>query len=301
MPTSIISAVLQSKEASIDKDGVQRYVHAYLVEASNGDASESLVGSVLPAWGTVHPDDPIAIAKGVSARQRKDDLCFWDCEVSYDTAQDRTDAGTRTPGSLSPPTERGRNGNQTAPNSRPWVYKWGSRHRTVHLMQDRSATPKDVVNAAGQPFDGGLEVPVVNPTLHITGYKLIGAVVPGAKIIRFVDKVNDSEWMGFSFGTARCTEYSETTQYEHGMFFWQIDVTVEFQFQGWNPVRVLNAGTRYRLSNTKPLQPILDRQGNPVTSPVPLKADGSGPINAEDAPNYLSFTAYESADFSALI
>jgi len=301
VPTTILDYVLQSKEASIDKDGVQRYVHSWLVEASDVDATEIQVGAVLPSWGTVHPDDPIAIVKGVSAKQRKEDLCFWDCEVQYDTAQDRTDAGTRTPGSMSEPASRGGNSNQAAPNLRPWVYKWGSRHRTVHLTQDRSATPKDVVNAAGQPFDGGLEVPVVNPTLHITGYKLIGAVTPGAKIIRFADKVNDSLWMGFSFGTARCTEYSETTQYEHGMFFWQIDVTIEFQFSGWNPIKVLNAGTMYRLSNIKPLQPIKDRHGNPVTHPVPLKADGSGPLNAEDAPNYLSFTAYASEDFSQLI
>ncbi len=315
MPT--LTSSLQSETGTIDKMGVRGYVREYIVVCDTPDPTTAQVAAVLPVWGALHPDDPHARVKSASVKQRGPGAYQWDGTVNYDTAQDVTDRGTVRQGGTGTPDSAGGNSNQVAPNLRPWVFKWGARHRSEHFLQDRDGT--DARNAAGQFFDGGLELPVCNPTLTITGYKLID---PGggplslslgardiAKIRDYVDHVNDAPYLAWLAGEARCTEYALTTQYEFGLFYWQVDVTIEFQRGGWNPIKVLNAGTFTKgdystvtHSYGKP-KPITIR-GVPITHPTPLSADGTralNPADPADVPNYINFTGYESTDFEFII
>lgn len=305
MPITI-SSTLQTESASVDEKGGRQYRRSYLIETDDALATAVQVGAVLPAWGTAHPDDANARCIRVSAEQRKGDPLHWDGEAEWTTQHLQSDRGTRAQNAATPPTSPGGNSTQTAPNLRPWVWSWSGTKRTEHVFQDRTPAifngPLPVVNAAGQPFDTGLEIPRNNALLHITAYKAYEAVSPGVKIFAYLDAVNDKPWLGAAKYEARVVEYKETTVYEQGVWFWEIQVGIEFQRGGWNPVKILNAGTMKKKSSLDPkLVPILDRHGNPVTAPVPLKADGTDVLEPTGTPNYIEFFAYDMADFTFLI
>lgn len=305
MASVILGVDLITETASLGPKGVYAYSREYLVEASGEDATVLQVGAVLPAWGSAHPSDPYALAKTVSATQRRGELCYWDCRVDWDTAPDDNQYSR-----------------QIYPTLRPYVYKWGARHRTKYFQQDRRSDlaggPRDVVNAAKQLLGGGLELPVANPTLTITGIKAVDPgsdeldLAPGQrdeqKISDYVDKVNDATFRYvWPAGWARCTEYALSSIHEFGTYFWEFSVTIEFQEGGWNPVKLLNAGTvvlgKYDPGTHTygPPKPAKYADGKIPGGPVPLSADGTRVLRQDEAPNYLEFTGYEYADFLYLI
>lgn len=307
---------LQKVTANIDRQGVQRYTREYLVEAYDDvtedpviDASEVDVGAALPfVWGEVHPEDANARVRSVTVTQAED-LMYWNATIEWDTSQDVTDRQTRdasdpfsTPSSLSsPPADPGGNSNQAAPAGRPWVVKYSGRNRTVYLQRDRLSA--DVKTTAGQFFDPGLPVEETNPVIHITAYRAIGGGFnPDSKVEAFQNKVNDAPFMGWADGLVKCIAYQASSEYENQAFFWKIEMEFEVKLDGWNPVVLLNAGTMVKKSNTSDeLIPIVTN-GGPVTSPVPLAADGvRTAVQASEAPNYLEFTGYATADFSQLL
>ncbi len=92
---------------------------------------------------------------------------------------------------------------------------------------------------------------------------------------------------------------------------------MEFDEDGWNPIRVVDAGVLERYLANPPgvpilpgqeqfkLRPILDHTGQPATHPVPLNGlGGKLDVQIGDAPNdlvYLEFQGYLIADFRKLL
>mgnify|MGYP003612427028 CR=1 FL=1 len=288
------------REGGIDEKGVRRYTRTFQVITDDYTLGPGLVATLVPTLlyepynlGTGEAD-LYAILKRKDARPVEGQLGIWEVICEYDSAPlDFGTQGGSSPGAGSAP---GAGNNQVAPNLRPWVIKCGSNKGTKFLQKDVNNV--DVVASNGQPFDPPLEVPTAFPTLQITAYK---ATFAFATILIYTNAINSDAWQGFAPRRLRCIEYTATTQYDNGAFFWQIDLTLEYNPDAdWNPVKVLDAGTVYKESMSKPPQPILDSTGNPVTAPVPLNGAGM-PLNAGAALVYLDFTAYREVAFAGII
>lgn len=160
----------------------------------------------------------------------------------------------------------------------------------------------------GQPFDPPPEIPCSNLLISITAFKAL-TWSAGAKILAYQDSVNDaalamvinpSNTAIFPAKTVRCTEYGVSNHQENGIYCWQVDLVLEYRVTPWNPVQLLDAGTVYKKSSILPPQPILDKQGNPINSPVPLNGAGAV-LNASAAFSYIDFLAYYEKNFAAIL
>lgn len=298
-----------SRSGAIDDKGVRTYTRVFRVITSNPGDGPLLITAQVPFvlyetynLGPGNDLDLAAILKRVDTQPEDVLAGIWQVTMTYDTAQNAVDKGTVQPGTTDTPPgggsgTPGTGNNQTPPDQRPWTLRWGSVQTDRLLVKDLSEEEAPVVNSAGQPFDPPISLPSANTTLSITGFTAVG---DGSKIKRYMNKVNEHAFLGWDPGEARCTQYQLTSVYENGAFFWQVDVTIEFKDGGWNPVEVLDAGTLYKKSASLPLQPILDRAGNPVTAPVPLNGFGE-PLTAGADPVYLEFQGYATVDFANLI
>ncbi len=329
-------------EGGINEKGERHYVRSFQVTSSNPLDGAARITRAIPytlyeAYPFAGEEDPYAILKSVDSRPT-DCLGVWDVTLNYDSAQNRIDRGASQPGKGADgtqqprpgqtPSEAGQGSNEKSPENRPWVIKWTGVKTTKLLQVDRSpgmaaaveiipvegplANPivvnhpatkgKPVVNSAGQPFDPPLEVPDWHAVVHITAFFPIANY---RNIRKYLGKVNKSPWMGWPKGCAVCTGYSITSVYEQGKWFWEVQIEVEFNDEGWNPVKVLDCGTMYIDADigreARKLRPIVDPvTGQPVTHPVPLNGFGQ-PLKAGEPFVYLKFQGYDEADFRNIL
>jgi hypothetical protein len=281
-----------SREGNIDEKGIRYYTRTFQVLTDNFQEGPGIVAAYVPvnlyaSYVTPTETDLYAILKKKTARQIEPGQ--WEVVCEYDSAPFDTgnQSGSSTPGGAN---------NQVAPTSRPWILRFGSNKGTKLLTKDLNNV--EVVASNGQPFDPPLEVPTAYPTIQITAYK---ATFSFSSITLYTNAINSDAWQGFAPRKLRCIEYAATTQYDNGAYFWQLDVTIEVHPDGfWNPVEILDAGTVYLETGSKPPQPILDSTGNPVSSPVPLNGAGQ-PLNAGGSLQYIPFAAYREVPFAAII
>jgi len=186
----------------------------------------------------------------------------------------------------------------------PWMarpdVRWGTTERELACMRDRDGAP--ILNAAGQPFDPPLTIP--ESVLTATVVRVEQSFDP-ATAIGYKDRLNDAEWYGWPAESVRCMSI-ESEPFTDGDWGLLHRTTYVFGFRppvvagsdkvfpGW-AVAVLNAG-KMQLVGTK-LVKIYDQDMQPVTEPVPLRADGTWDVAS--APVYLSFNLYKTADFEA--
>lgn len=310
MPT--LTARLKSRSGGIDADGHRSYTMVYQVESDSLNVEPDIVEDAVGiAYYAPYPTDLAARLKRKTVSQEGSELYFHQVVLEYDTRPSAADAGTVTPGEPgSAPAEAGANAGQTPPNLRPWVLKWGSVQSERPLESDLDGNA--VTNSANQKFDPPIMIPVAMTTLSITAFRL---QAQSDKIQRFLNKVNSRTFLGYPKYHARCTDYQITSQYEQGAYYWQVDVTITFKEpgsvvgpdSGWNPVRVLDAGTAEYSDpdgSGRKYRSIVDAMGQPVSQPVPLNGDGekaTPAFLADNGPVYLKFRAYKEDDFAQLI
>lgn len=108
----------------------------------------------------------------------------------------------------------------------------------------------------------------------------------------FMDHVNQGQFLGFEPGVAKLVAFDgEEIENQDGNN-WNISIEIHFRSDGWKR-RILDQGYREFTGvddDGKPKYPaILDENGEPVRSPVPL--DGNGRVKQKNAP--ASFLLYE--------
>lgn len=288
-----------SNTSTISDKGERGYTRKYLVRMVNLDDRPPALWSAIPiARNSAYPTDSGAVA--ISASVDFVELGIY--EVTFTYTSKPYDKGNVS----GDPTQTDQS--TTTPTSRPWVVKFGSTHGTRLLTKD-VITGLPVVNSAGQPFDPTVEIPTSNMTISITTYKDFNTFDPIAKILTYQDAINDTATLFvvspatttvFPARTLRCTEYNPTSQTENGVTYWQVDLTVEYKKDGWNPIDIVNAGTVYIDSMSKPPQPILDKTGAPISTPIPLDAAGHV-LNAGAALVYKSFSGYYERNFGLIL
>lgn len=287
---------------TVDNKGQREYTRRFLVQMANlSDSPPSVWGTgfaVIPRYSS-HPGDAAALAVSLDCEPHGSDIGWYDVSVHYTSKP--FDEGNQT----------GNPANTDAsvtPTSRPWVIQFGATHGTRLLTKD-VITGAALTNSAGQPFDPPPEIPSSNLTITVTAYKDFNTFDPVSKVLTYQDAINDAALLMlvspvttavFPAKTLRCNEYKFGSHSENGATYWQVDLTLEYKPTGWNPIQLLDCGMVYQKSLSLPPQPILDAQGNPVTSPVPL--DGSGqPLAAGGALVYRSFSGYYERNFATIL
>lgn len=120
----------------------------------------------------------------------------------------------------------------------------------------------------------------------------------------FMDTVNSGQFLGFAPGVAKLVAFDgEEIENEDGNN-WNISIEIHFRTKGprWNR-RILDQGYRRVIGTaedgTLDTRAILDGEGEPIRSPMPL--DGNGRPKQREAPaSYLLFEVLESTNFDLL-
>lgn len=284
---------------SFDK-GIRSYTRIWQVFTSDTTLGPGQICSVAPgtlyeSWVHGTEVDNWALLKKKSAKQMgsQDGGFLWLVTCEYDSEVLDQGQGGDTPSGSSPADN-----NNTQPDLRLPSWEFSSNKTTKLFVQDPN-TGDPVTNSAGQPFDPPVEVPEYRTTIKVTMFKTIGSDNK-ANVVAYCGKVNSGAWYGFAPGTVLCTDYQLTSQFEQGGWWWHKSVSFEVNLEGWNPIKILDAGTVYFESMSKPPQPILDKSGNPITSPVPLNGAGM-PLMAGQDPVYREYSPYIPVDFSAIL
>ena len=170
------------------------------------------------------------------------------------------------------------------------------------MVQDRNG--EMILNAAGQPFDGGVPVAVrmgvATATRNITaaGYNKNTVLATSGKL-------NSVAYLGAAIGTLQ-VDITAEEKYEGSYHFWAETYTFAYDPEGWQP-KPMNAGFFYRDAYD-----VLTRIRNedlgdtadptaPVQEPEPLTTLG-GLLPIADRPslcNFITVDAYDSTAFAA--
>lgn len=183
---------------------------------------------------------------------------------------------------------------------------WTSEDVEFAVTHDRDAKP--ILNKAGDPFDPPLTIPVTVPVAVVS--RVEKSFNPDW-ILLYKNRVNHAPWLGWSSESVLIRDITgERTRDPDWGVLWNVTYTFAFKPSvtvmtgdgekvvqpGWAE-RVLNAGLRQKVSGK--LEAILSANGAPVSSPVPLDADGKA-LGASDDPVYLTFNTRLKADFGDL-
>lgn len=280
---------------NIDDKGDRRIARQWLVRTDLSDTEPDAIDYVGIAQFSGHPEDSGSIAKSLTAKRHPDELSLGTflVTIEYDSKPIREgDQGT----------DPSQGSSETPPEDKPWVIKYSSVNIERPLgPQDFSVPPKNVTNSAGQPFDPTVMCQDSHLVIHISGWKPVAAISPPIKIQAFMNRINSGNWQGYNARTLKVNEFSFTSSFENGAFYWNFELSLEHNPEGWNPVKILDRGTHKFVSNSLPPQPILDRNGNPVAPPgVPLDGEGQ-PLNAGEDLVFLEFKGYRETDFAGII
>jgi hypothetical protein len=289
-----------SRSGSIDEQGYRTYRREFLVTTDNPlDGPLTVAAGVPVPFYSVYnlgdgEVDIYARCKKQDATPIPGELYLWKFTCDYDSKPMDFNVGSNgamTPASDQEPTPQ----NQQAPNLRPWMIKFGSTQVEEAITTDYSTPSKRIVASNGQPFDG-LSVTRSIAQFTVTGW----TVAPGFdKVQTYVNTVNDGAFLGFAENTLKCVDYQVQSVFEQNAYFYQRDITIQIAQTDWD-IRVLDAGTYQKVSNSKPNEAIKDSTGNPVDSPVPLNGSGIK-LEPGNPLVYLLFKGYPKRNFNTIV
>jgi hypothetical protein len=296
----------------VDSQNFRTYNREFTLYTNNPQDGPIVVSAAIPLqlwvshYSVPGEADPYAKLKALKVEPIANEMYLWKMTATYDnrpfdqyaianpTGSSVPDfAGSPTsPSSPSPP------GGQ-APQARPWSLKFGARQTEKFIMKDRNDKPACASN--GQPFEGGLKVPVSVPFFTLTCYT---AEPNWMKVSTFANAVNTTEFFGFQVGWLRCTDYQITSQYEDQYgYYYEKQITCEIDYDGWK-LKVLDAGTHTYFPTTSQgpggWRAIKDAFGQDVSTPVPLNGLGE-PLAFPANPVYLDFDVYPTRNYNLLI
>lgn len=320
--------------SSIDERGNRSYEVVYQVITNNIADGAGIVMRApgLPAvysiYNADHEYDTGSTLKNYST-SRTSDPCIWEVTCHYESwaqvIRDLRGANPDMQAALADPNATSSSQSQPGgfdaqdPTSRPPRVSGGNRHYTRSVAKDNVGNA--TVTSSGERFDPPIEKDDKRPYLTITRNE---AVSPNqlatflGRINQYQDAVNSDVFLGQPIASAKMA-ISYSRQFENRVLFWEVTYDIEFRKDLWIPFKVLDAGYHtLKVGNTAPGARILDSNGNPCASPVPLytvvnaetpgvpsgsavgdviQLPGSG-FDPRFPPQYKSFTIYDSLPFS---
>lgn len=177
----------------------------------------------------------------------------------------------------------------------------------TEIFQQVAETDVDgeaVVNAAGQYFDP----PIMKDDFRLSATVRKNVVAVPAWVLEYLNKTNLAAFtldgMTFTAGQAKLAKLSLSEPQERNDITYRV-LTMLFQFKEDTWVEEpLNQGMMEKPTSGNILQKIKDRNGQEVTKPVPLDANGRAlwrtlPVTPANC-TYMSYVIYGPKDFSVL-
>ncbi len=283
--------------ASGDYDtGKRDYTRLFRVLTdSNADSALQVgVSAGIPRLGDIYSAngslDTSAVCLKVDVQQDSENPRVWVATCAYGEPNVNSQNGQNNPNPL----------------LRPAVVTFGFNKTQRIVYKDINGKP--LLNSALDYFDPPLSIDDSRPTLTVVRNE---PSFDPSIAVAYQDAVNSDSFFGASPGQAKVAGISAVSQTENNYFFWQVSYTIEFRWDGWQPV-LLDYGRNAIYVNTNTgaefKGPVFqkDKKGNeipnvPVTEPVPLDGNGNELINpTPDTVKKLPFTVYRSLPFSQL-
>jgi hypothetical protein len=207
----------------------------------NYDATVPQVESVLQAYG-VRIGTKSADYEGIYVSEiAYEEVApgLWEAKATYNNP-----AGEKGEGDDSNNPGGGGGGNPDQPWTQPPIYSWGADQETVAKLVDAEGRP--LVNSYGDTFEGGVEFPIVIPTINIKWNALPGTYInsPMEHQRIYLNKVNEFDWNGWLPGQVLCRSLSVTLTSNQGVSYFEYEV--ELACKAWkarNCVFARNMGT----------------------------------------------------------
>lgn len=257
---------------------------------SNHDAAATIITHPsLPALGsgyiTPNEADAGALCKKVEASQNAEDPLQWTVTATYDT-------------DVPDPEEQEEN-----PLNRPAQWKFSFSKYTKAVEKDLD--DKAIVNSAGMPFLPPVEIDQSRPVINVTINKATFSYI---YVLNLQDAVNMDAWNGFAPNTLKIAGIEVSSQYENNIAFWQLTYNIEVNWEGWNPMKVLDQGyyEKELVSGEEGSQSAVYRRelirddfGQPMSGPTLLNGSGEQLPEGSD-PVYLNFRVYRTVSFAGI-
>ncbi|WP_010586412.1 hypothetical protein [Schlesneria paludicola] len=234
--------------------------------------------NILP--GNAHPEFPNALVRKISNERmfHQDPYYDWEVGVEY---------STETPKFAEDPTER------------PVKRRVFTTETQRSIFQDRNG--KLILDAAGCPFDGGVQVNHHQPTI-VWQRNESNDTFNLAQFLALSGCINSDPFAGCDPETLLLVATSDET-FESNYHYWASTYTIIYNELGWQPQPV-NAGLWQR-DGTNLVRITMD--GEPVQDPQPLYAASSGtpgkviPLSARPAAcNFIKVDHASAIAFSSL-
>jgi hypothetical protein len=246
--------------------------------------AQAFLGSTVPSPGQpLSISHPGVLATQFAADEDRNTSCSWTLTVDYaprDGFNDEAD-------------------NQLPPDQRNAEISWA--WEKFSRTDDKDADGKAYVNSAADPLDSPPEYRGAYTVLNMRQYEqvFIPITIPPTTLT-----VNDAPFQMTSTspllpaGTILYEVGASNFAYVEGAYFYDISATMTYNPNGWNPVEVLDRGTRTRnFDGTTEITK--DSKGVPTGKPVLLDG-GGGELPHGSDPIFLEFNSYLTTDFSTL-
>lgn len=255
--------------------------------SSKSDTVSTIIASgVLPTKYDPLPDNIFLTLRRLSLRHHDSSPYSWIATGFYSSV----------------PISQREQDKQSNPNplNRPATRRWSTTQYRVAVEKDTAG--EAVVNSAGDYYDPPPEKD--SSRWHVNITKNVSSVPP--YIIDYQDAINDEEieigglTIPAKVAKIQAIEISDLMT-ENNVTFYQFSYTIEFNKDTW-VLSLLQQGLRQKKSGDATVRiPCEDDNGDPVTSPVLLDADGyqlADPAVSNGV--YVDHDVYEEKDFSVL-
>ena len=192
----------------------------------------------------------------------------------------------------------------TDPTTMRTTWSIGATIQSRYIVQDRNGSM--ILNAAGQPFDGGIPVAVRLGTA-VARRNITAAGYNKNTVLALSGKLNSTSFLGGAAKTVQ-VDVSAEEKYEGGYHFWTETYTFAYDPEGWQP-KPMNAGFFQIVGGV--LERIRNRDVHPSTTvdpeglvqePEPLLESGAiVPLASRPAScNFIEVDAYATTNFNSL-
>lgn len=190
----------------------------------------------------------------------------------------------------------------TDPTTMRTTWSLSATIQSRYIWRDRNGVL--ILNAAGQPFDGGIPMAVRLGTA-VAKRNITAAGYNKNNVMANSGKLNSATYLGAAPGTLQVDIQAEE-KYEGGYHFWAETYQFCYDPEGWQP-KVMNAGFFYRDAYdvlTRITNGDLGDTADPtaaVQEPEPL-TDTGGLLPISDRPdlcNFITVDAFDSMAFSS--
>lgn len=182
-----------------------------------------------------------------------------------------------------------------------WPLKVWYGSQKFETTVDKDWQGEEIANSAFTPFDPPVTIDDSRALIHCQRNELVSTFDEQLPK-RYKDHINQADWNGYGRENVKCSEITTSEpQYDTNAQAWYyvVNYTFEIDDNQWAKT-LLDQGFMHLDTSTPPQQVALnDKQGQPLTKPVPL--DGSGQrLPTTGTPVYLTFDVYPLADFDHL-